>query len=132
MYSVVGLKVPLWTVGDQRMIYHDHNNTGLFEQNASCQVFHTHDFLGIKCYSCRFVGRVLPKSEEPEFKFEPQEIFCCQDASQFIANIVPPFGGDNQFRGINWPSMIERATIEPQLLVQQAPKGSGKTHELAK
>ena len=114
------------------MIYHDHNNTGVVEQNASCQEFLTHDFLGIKCYSCGFMGKVLPKSEEPEFHFEPQDIFSCQDASQFIANIVPPFGNDNQFRGINWPSIIETATIEPQLLVLQAPKGSGKTHELAK
>jgi hypothetical protein len=82
------------------MIYHDHDNTGVVEQNASCQVFHTHDFLGIKCYSCGFVGRVLPKSDEPEFHFEPEEIFTCEDSGEFIANILPPFGpGEIGIRG---------------------------------
>jgi hypothetical protein len=114
------------------MIYHDHDNTGVVEQNASCQVFHTHDFLGIKCYSCGFVGCVLPKSDEPEFHFEPEEIFTCDDSGEFIANILPPFGPGERFRGINWPDIIERATANPHLFVLHAPKGSVKTHELAK
>lgn len=114
------------------MIYHSHNNTGVVEQNASCQVFHTHDFLGIKCYSCGFVGRVLPKSDEPEFHFEPKEIFTCEDLGEFIANILPPFGPGERFWGINRPDIIERAMTNPQLFILHAPKGSGKTHELAK
>lgn len=138
--------VPLFTLPNNTWAFHDHMGDGYYESRPSMQIIHTSRKLRVQCYSCSYRGTCVPVKDEPSYEFREEDVVHIDESNTFIADVakilhdripseVPPpclYPHDASTHGINWLYFKRSTNNHSHLFVLEAPKGSGKTHELSR